>query len=280
MLSCKSTKINKHMYIRIVAMVKNEIELIEDWLKHHGPIAAWWGIHVFDNGSTDGTYEKLLEFKQSHGINVHQHNLFLKKGEVISQFITKYNKQPGVTMPLDADEFVVRWVDDQIEQDPENIREYLLSLTDTSEMFRTRGHLNSIAEQEAYDDPVGQITKFNWSITDRQNCKKFFNNKGFISTDLGFHTGVTINGEVVDTDVVYLHYHDVGRESTLRKCEQILTQYNMDLESLRGQRVANGEILPDRKKRFPGVARMEEYLNYNNWEYDSVDVFDVKHQFK
>ena len=268
------------MYIRIVAMVRNEIELIEDWLNHHGPIASWWGIHVFDNGSTDGTYEKLLEYKQSHGINVHTHDVFTKKGQVISRFITKYRKQPGVTIPLDADEFVVRWVDNHIEQDTENIREYLLSLTNTSEMFRTRGHLNSIAEQEIYDDPVRQITKFNWSITDRENCKKFFNNKGFITTDLGFHTGETVNGEVVDTDVVYLHYHDVGRESTLRKCEQILTQYNMDIKVLRTQQVNKGESLPERKKVFPGVARMEEYLNYNNWEYKPISVFDVNYQFK
>ena len=49
------------MKIHSICMVKNEADIIEQTIK----AAAKWSdfIYIFDNGSTDGSWEKVLELK-------------------------------------------------------------------------------------------------------------------------------------------------------------------------------------------------------------------------
>jgi len=42
-------------------MVKDEVDIIDDWVIYHGSMFGFPNIFVIDNFSSDGTYEKLLE---------------------------------------------------------------------------------------------------------------------------------------------------------------------------------------------------------------------------
>jgi hypothetical protein len=45
------------MRIKLFTMVKDEIDIIRDWIIYHGCMFGWDSIYVIDNFSTDGTYE-------------------------------------------------------------------------------------------------------------------------------------------------------------------------------------------------------------------------------
>jgi hypothetical protein len=44
-------------------MVKNEVDIVSDWILYHGYLFGFQNIFVIDNSSNDGTYEELLKFK-------------------------------------------------------------------------------------------------------------------------------------------------------------------------------------------------------------------------
>ena len=54
--------INCNKSIKLFTMVKDEVDIVEDWLKYHGSIFGYQNLYVIDNFSTDGTYEILLKY--------------------------------------------------------------------------------------------------------------------------------------------------------------------------------------------------------------------------
>jgi len=49
------------MLVKVFTMVKDEVDIIDDWVIYHGSMFGFPNIFVIDNFSSDGTYEKLLE---------------------------------------------------------------------------------------------------------------------------------------------------------------------------------------------------------------------------
>jgi len=264
------------MHLRLFAFIKNEDHLIRDWLDYHGKIFPWWAIHVYDNISTDETYTILSEYKNRYGINVYQTNNFKGKGDIISSKISSYKNQPCICFPLDADEFIALHNNDKICKDPDTIKKYIISLYNRGEIYNTKGWLSACPEREVYTDPVKQMTKFKWELTSRECCKRFFQANTFVSTDLGFHKGKSQNNIIVDSDIVYLHYHDTGRSRRLFRCEEIITAHGIDLNTIK-QRVGDpGEIPKYVDTTFNGVSRVNEYINQNNWVYGPVTNHDIQ----
>lgn len=264
------------MYIRIFSFIKNEDHLLKDWLDHHGAIVPWWAIHVYDNNSTDNTYDILQEYKKKYKINVYSHDVFKEKGEVITKKINTYKTQPGISVPLDGDEFICLWDDKNqaVITDPTCIKSYIHSLHGTGEIYSTRGWLNCIPEKPAYERPVHIIDKFKWDLVKSDMSKKFFDNLAFRSVDLGYHHGKSLNNKRVETDIVYLHYHDTGRDRKKSRCEDIINGHNIPM-TLINERITSGEIITG--NQFDGVGRVNEYININNWKYEPIgEDFDVQ----
>lgn len=260
------------MHLRIFSYIKDEVHLIKKWLDHHGTIVPWWGIHVYDNESTDGTYEILQEYKEKYSINVYTHDDFKSKGDVITESIRMYNKQTGISIPLDADEFLALQptANSGIITEGVQIQNYLKSVYDGGEIYAIKGWLDAVPEKENYTDPVSNIDKFVWSGTDRAMCKKIVKNESFKSIDLGFHHATSQNGKITDVDIVYIHYHNTGRERRLSRCIEIINKHgiNIDLLDKRNNEPINGS--------FDGVGRANEYINRDKWVYAPTDQFDVK----
>lgn len=263
------------MYLRLFAFIKNEDHIIRDWLEYHGQIFPWWSIHIYDNKSTDNTYKILCDYKAKYGINVYQTNNFKHKGNIISSKISGYKNQSSICFPLDADEFITLYQDGIICKDPSTIKEYIISLPEHGEIFNTKGWLSACPERELYNQPVRQIDKFKWELTDRSCCKRFFRSSTFISTDLGFHTGKSVNNNIVDTEICYLHYHDTGKSRRIRRCEEIITAHDIDINTIKERIAPRGTVPNFVESSFNGVSRVNEYINQNNWLYDTVTDHDI-----
>ena len=90
--------------IQFFLFVKDEIDYIDTWLKHHLRIANQEDlIHIVDNGSTDGTLELIRE--NYPAINLYYEKDFLKRQSVVSNIIRKAKHKSHFAVPLDADEF-------------------------------------------------------------------------------------------------------------------------------------------------------------------------------
>lgn len=263
------------MYIRIFSFIKNEIHLIEPWLKHHGPLVNWWGLHIIDNGSTDGTTMILNRYKKKYGINVYHHDDFINKGRIITEKIKKYKNQPGVCFALDGDEFISLFQNNKVNKNILDIKNYIKTIYNTGDIYCTKGWLTCVPEQPEYTDPVKQINKFKWELTDRNMCKKFVKNNNFISYDLGHHQPKSTTMQYIDTDIAYLHYHGCSKSQRKVRCEELIVQHGMKLETIQQQIVDKGKI-GFVKKHFAGRDRVQEYMNINNWKYEPTDNFDVE----
>lgn len=88
------------MKLIVTLRVKNAIIFIEDWLQCYEGLAD--GIIVVDNGSTDGTYERLLssskvlEIQRTEGFNEGRDN------QLLLTILAKYN--PEWVLSVDSDE--------------------------------------------------------------------------------------------------------------------------------------------------------------------------------
>jgi hypothetical protein len=42
---------------KIFTIVKDEVDIVDDWLIYHGCMFGWNNIYIIDNYSSDGTWE-------------------------------------------------------------------------------------------------------------------------------------------------------------------------------------------------------------------------------
>ena len=94
------------MQIKVFTMVKDEEDIVSDWVIYHGSLFGFHNIYIIDNFSTDGTYEKLLEFKKT-GVNISQEQDYKKKGDFMLKFLNNYCANNDIGYPIDIDEFIV-----------------------------------------------------------------------------------------------------------------------------------------------------------------------------
>lgn len=262
------------MFTRIVTYIKNEQLLLTDWLEYHLTLVPGWCIHVIDNESDDDTPSILEKYKKNKGINIHTHNSYVNKGSAVSDIILRYKKQPGITIPIDGDEFITLYRNGSVIFNPDTIKEYISTLPADTGLFMTLGCLNCIPEKEHYDDPIGEIDKFVWVWKNKEMCKKFYANDTFISTDHGNHNGKTNSPRRMQTDIALLHYHDTGRSAYKQRCELDIKNLGIDME------IINTQLIEGQQKRapntFPGHEKVNSYLNIKNWSYNPTGKFDYQ----
>lgn len=256
------------MIPRIVSYIKDEITFIERWLKYHSKIVPYYHIHIFDNKSSDGTQDILNYYKVNCGLNIYSHDDYTKKGEAVTNLIHKYIKQPSLFLPVDGDEFVCLYQNKQVITNHKLIKQYLINLQPIEGKYRILGSLNSIPEKKHYNEPIDQIKKFNWIWTESDICKKIYCSNSFHNTDLGFHRGTCFSKDIVETDIAYLHYHDIGYDHYKAKCLKDMTGLGYDID--------NKQLLDSLKPTTPGYHKLTAIKNIKNWSYTPTDTYDVK----
>ena len=74
--------------VKIFTMVKDEVDIVREWIIYHGDIFGYSNLYIIDNYSSDGTWELLQEYKNTiHIYRLPNYNL---KGKYMTLLIQKF----------------------------------------------------------------------------------------------------------------------------------------------------------------------------------------------
>ena len=189
-----------HLYL----FVKDQAELLGDWIRFHTHVFSAANLHIVDHQTTDGVARRFLDEASASGAHVVPHEGdFKDKHKVLSKLMRSTGGDAEFLVPLDVDEFVGVWR-------PSN-RSYTFQKADIMDEFARLprdgrkykfGWVNPHICR--HDDPASRrpavyATKFpkrsammiSPTAGNPSGCvsKTFFPADSFIATDQGNHEG-------------------------------------------------------------------------------------------
>ena len=195
--------------LRIFSFIRNEQDVINDWLLHHANIVGPHNVYIIDNGSTDNTHHILKKWN-NRGVNVFLNkSSFKNKHKIITDKI-KQHCDDCFVLPLDCDEFVVTYRDRRVGVDSDQILNEFNRLPVKDGYRYKLNQLDVVPSNEPTD--ITELSLFKNITADiswkNRYAKTFYHSNWFVSTDQGNHHGkVKGSGDNLWTNLALLHYN-------------------------------------------------------------------------
>ena len=198
--------------VKLFTMVKDEVDIVRDWVIYHGCLFGWDNIYVIDNYSTDGTYEELLEFKNL--IHITRKIDYKKKGKYMQKMIAKYAINT-IAFPIDIDEFVVYYnINDKIiSVDKELINNYINNLEPCS-VYKANYLYPILPNPIGYNRSTIELDYSDYC--DMGNLAKSFINTKYFNGIIDHGNHIPCNNYKL-TNIVLLHFHNRSIEQIKKK---------------------------------------------------------------
>jgi len=201
--------------VKIFTMVKDEVDIIRDWIIYHGSMFGFSNLFIIDNNSTDGTFEAIKEFNGL--VNIFREPDYSKKGEYMKKLIDQ-NCSNEIAFPIDIDEFIVYFENNKISVDKELINNYFNNLG--SCMIYKCNYIISFINANnlnGYNRAVAESTHGAY-IDMGKNAKSFFNTKYYKGAiDHGNHINTLDDTNYHLTKLCLVHYHYRNTEQMKKK---------------------------------------------------------------
>jgi len=193
--------------VKVFTIVKNEADIVMDWVAYHGSLFGLDNLHVIDNESTDGTYEALLK----SGVHVYRESDYTRKGDYMTDLIRKHcdpkdvENMHYIAYPMDIDEFVVLYdrASNRINCDRDAILKYMAGLAPKG-MYKTNYIYSMITRPEGY---ARATVEAEWGryLDYGKVAKTFVDTRSFRGRmDHGNHNPTN---DFIMTDLCLVHYH-------------------------------------------------------------------------
>ena len=245
-------------------MTKNEIELLEDWLKYHGHLFGLENIHVLDGSDDQRVFDVYDKYKPL-GLNVHFSSTGLNGlAEELTLLMHAHKGSNNFLIKLDTDEFLAYTL--PVDIGPEGSLSRVLH-DRYHAAHRAEGGLSKWLSESVFDLKHGNKKLYNtdfkdffealpitgqrykaslttWSVPQCQyvahpsrelveftrlqftHLKSYFHSESFLYADLGSHSGVSTNNSgVIDTGLTLIHYHSTSVEDSVRRAQQVLVSH-------------------------------------------------------
>ena len=188
--------------VRCVMMQKDERDLLEAWFKYYGYMFGFGNLEVVDNGSTDSVVLDILAKYERVGCKVHRQypstQDFLNKGDIAKAIIDDWDSRLDydLALPIDCDEFLVYFKDNEIRCDREGLHAYLNTLVHIRSPGLIQNSLMNVPGKPAwfymYGVPKGLLAAGTVDYLDN-----------------GFHHPRVKSGAApLTTDLKYIHLHN------------------------------------------------------------------------
>jgi len=224
--------------VKIFTMVKDEVDIVKDWIIYHGCLFGWNNVYVIDNYSTDGTYEVIKEF-ESLGINIFRQPDYSKKGEYMTNLIRRFCKDDYLAFPIDIDEFIIYYEkgSNEVIFDKQFILHYMQTIPIHS-LYKANYLLPLLSDPNGSER--AQATCDYASYLDYgSHAKSFINARHFKGTiDHGNH--ISSNNYFM-TNIALIHFHYRNIEQNKKKTINNLLGlgYSLDLQNLKNIIIQN-----------------------------------------
>lgn len=228
------------MNIKIFTMVKNEVDIVDDWIKYHGTIFGYSNLYIIDNMSDDGTYERILKYIEN-GIQIYRKDDYKKKGEYMKELMNMDNNY-DIAYPIDIDEFIVYYDKEQHKIFPFKTLEYMNSLPLVHNIFKANYIQALITNGSNYGYNRSTIESESGKYDDYKGMAKTFFNKHTFSGEID-HGNHYYTEEYYLTNICLVHYHCRNLEQMKQKVINNVTGLGYDatnLESLLAIANTNG----------------------------------------
>jgi hypothetical protein len=266
--------------VKIYTMVKDECDIIKDWILYHGYLFGFNNLYIIDNYSTDGTYEIINEFKND--VHVFREVDYKKKGVYMTNLINKYSEPNELSFPIDIDEFIVYYDKkiNKINTNKEIISDYLKNI------------------------PKKKLYKMNYIIVEPDNKSGYKqatieSNYGYYS-DYGNHAksfiNMTLFNNIIDhgnhinsknfylTDLCLLHFHERNLEQIKKKIINNCSGFNYDISNVSKlkQLILHNPCVPGNHHVNKMIKVLENTyeLNYRNYTDADIKIDDFTNKIK
>jgi len=215
------------MLIKIFTMVKDEVDIVEDWIKYHGNIFGYKNLYIIDNNSVDGTYEILQKYSES-GVNIFQKDDYRLKGQYMTEMIHDPNYgEYDIAFPVDIDEFITHYDKSNNRVVPEHTYEYMKTLSETEPVFKAN-YIQMVIDNNDEGGYKRATIEAKSGLYDERGsgAKTFFNKKqwsGVIDHGNHYHTD-----NYYMSDIVLVHYHQRNIEQMKIKVINNLKGFGYD----------------------------------------------------
>lgn len=219
--------------VKILTMVKDEADIVEDWIIYHGSMFGFNNLYIIDNYSTDGTYEKIMKLKSETSINVYREWDYSLKGVHMTDLIKNYCRNERFSFPIDIDEFIVLYDknSNNISIDKTKIINYFNNLPD-NKVYKTNYIISKITNKDGYNRATVD-TEVGYYVDLQSLAKSFFTTRLFHDKiDHGNHFKCK---DYFVTDLCLVHYHHRNLEQIKKKINNNIVGlgYKNELNSLK-----------------------------------------------
>ena len=210
-------------------MVKNEDDIIKDWIEYHGNIFGFNNLYIVDNCSTDNTYEICKEYI-SKGIFLTREFDYKKKGLLTTEY--SKNLKCDFFIPLDIDEFICFYDKKNNRINNNDIIKYLESIVNVDYGVYKMKYLIPFKTNNS-----NGLTKFTHAVIqdNKENGKTFINCKKVGSAFSFDHGNYVPSNTYISSNLFLIHYHCRSHEQFFKKIISNVTGlgYPLDIGSLK-----------------------------------------------
>lgn len=204
------------MKVQIITMVKDEDDIIENFINYYGKLFGYNNLFIIDNLSNDNTYDICLKYKQSHNINLYQKDDYKKKGVYMKQIILEnLNNNYDFFIPLDVDEFLVLYKNNCI-QYGDKIINFLKKIENKDDKIIGINYIYPLIERKDYKDAIKEMKYA--GKPEPKNIKGLLINNNLINNNLTIDHGNHLwHYSKIETDLCFIHYHVRFLEQYIKK---------------------------------------------------------------
>ena len=167
----------KEKNIKIFTMIKDEKDILINWIYYYGNIFGFKNLYIIDNYSIDGSWDILKNFQIKYKINLYREKNYKNKGKIITD-LSKSIDNYDYILPVDIDEFIVLYNYKENLINIRSINNYFKSLPKNFSIYKMNYIQTILDKKKLYKNVTVECSKGYY-----QNCNKhaksFFNKKKF-----------------------------------------------------------------------------------------------------
>lgn len=250
--------------VKVITMVRDEDDIVYEWVLYHGTLFGYSNIHVVDNMSTDNTWLKLKQMHRELGISIHRCTDYKRKGDCMTHIMRTHAKTELV-FPLDIDEFIV------LLDDPLHPTRIFCKNPDILQYLRTlpirpvykMPYLNAIITEPAGYECAPRQCKYAQYSNLGTHCKSFVFHPTFQGTfDHGNHLPDETHHNNL-THIALLHFHTRNYEQQRKKTYNNVAGFGYPVNSA----TQLSQLLAQRGNALQGYHHVQLQLSFLNGTY-------------